>query len=228
MKIRIVDNMGFLKLSLYGKGNGNCMKIGGMAKRQSLTAYFERYNNIIMKKNNLIGLVLLVLTSFLLPHSLMAQDEKEKQQLMADSKDAKADFLKTDPSMAKFFTDSYGYVIFPKIGKGALIIGGSGGNGVAYEKGKAIGTAKIGQVSVGAQVGGESYREVIFFENKEALDRFKSDKVEFTGQVSAVAAKSGVSKNAKFADGVVVFTQDLSGLMADASVGGQKFKYKAL
>jgi lipid-binding SYLF domain-containing protein len=181
-----------------------------------------------MKKNNIVRLLLFALASFLLPHSMMAQDENEKKQLISESKEAKANFIKTDPSMEKLFIDSYGYVIFPKIGKGAIIIGGSGGNGVAYEKGKAIGTAKIGQLSVGAQVGGESYREVIFFENKEALDRFKEDKVEFTGQVSAVAAKSGVSKNAKWADGVVVFTQDLSGLMADASVGGQKFKYKAL
>ena len=181
-----------------------------------------------MRKNNFIRLVILALAFFLLPHSMNAQDEKEKEKLLSDSKDAKADFIKTDPSMSKLFTNSYGYVIFPKIGKGALIIGGSGGNGVVYEKGKTIGTAKIAQISVGAQVGGESYREVIFLENKEALDRFRSEKVEFTSQISAVAAKSGASANAKYADGVAVFTQDLSGLMAEASVAGQKFKYKAL
>ena len=130
--------------------------------------------------------------------------------------------------MDKLFNSSYGYTIFPKIGKGAIIIGGSGGNGVVYEKGKTIGTAKMAQVSVGAQIGGESYREIIFFENKEALDRFKENKVEFTGQISAVAAKSGASKNAKYADGVAVFTQDLSGLMAEAAVGGQKFTFKTL
>jgi lipid-binding SYLF domain-containing protein len=77
-------------------------------------------------------------------------------------------------------------------------------------------------------VGVESYREVIFFENKEVLHRFKENKVEFTGQVSAVVAKSGASANAKYADGVAVFTQDLSGLMAEAAVGGQKFTYKTL
>lgn len=84
------------------------------------------------------------------------------------------------------------------------------------------------QVTVGAQVGGQSYREVIFFENKDALDRFKDNKVEFTSQISAVAAKSGVSANAKYTEGVIVFTKDLSGLMAEASVGGQKFTYKTL
>lgn len=177
-----------------------------------------------MKMNNLIRLAIFALTIFLLPKAMRAQDEKEK--LVSESKTAKTDFIKTDPSMSKLFSSSYGYVIFPKIGKGAIIIGGSGGNGVLYEKGISIGTAKMAQVSVGAQVGGESYREVIFFENKEAVDRFKDNKVEFSGQVSAVAVKSGASANAKYADGVAVFTQDLSGLMAEAAVGGQKFTYK--
>jgi lipid-binding SYLF domain-containing protein len=181
-----------------------------------------------MKKQHVIRLVFFALAAFLLPHSMKAQDDKMKEKLISDSKEAKADFIKTDASMASLFNSSYGYVIFPKIGKGALIIGGSGGNGVVYEKGKTIGTAKTGGISVGAQVGGQSYREVIFFETKEALDRFKDNKVEFTSQVSAVAAKSGASLNAKYADGVVVFTRDLSGLMAEASVGGQKFEFKPL
>jgi lipid-binding SYLF domain-containing protein len=181
-----------------------------------------------MKRNNLIKLVLFALTVFLLPHSMKAQDEKEKKELISESQEAKADFLKTDPSMNKLFNESYGYVIFPKNGKGGLVIGGSGGHGVVYEKGKTIGTAKMAQVTVGAQVGGESYREVIFFENKEALDRFKDNKVEFSSAVSAVAVKSGVAANAKYADGVAVFTHSLGGLMAEASVGGQKFTYKTL
>jgi len=181
-----------------------------------------------MKKSSMIRMALLALAVFVLPHSMKAQDEKEKQKILDESKEAKAGFQKTDPSMAPLFTSSYGYVIFPKIGKGALIIGGSGGNGAVYEKGKAIGTAKIAQVTVGAQVGGQSYREIIFFENKDALDRFKDNKVEFSAQVSAVAVKSGASKNAKYRDGVAVFTENLEGLMAEASVGGQKFTYKPL
>ena len=181
-----------------------------------------------MKKNKIIRLLLFVSAIFLLPHSMKAQDEKEKEKLISESKEAKTDLLKTDASMTKLFDNSYGYVIFPKIGKGAIIIGGSGGNGVVYEKGKTIGTAKMEQVSVGAQVGGESYREIIFFENKEALDKFKENNVEFSAQISAVAAKSGASANAKYANGVIVFTKDLSGLMAEAALGGQKFKYKTL
>jgi lipid-binding SYLF domain-containing protein len=81
------------------------------------------------------------------------------------------------------------------------------------------------QVSVGFQFGGQAYREVIFFENKAALDRFKEDKFEFAAQASAVAATTGASANVKYKDGVMVFTQEKKGLMYEASIGGQKFSY---
>ncbi len=174
----------------------------------------------------MIRLALLALAVFILPHSMKAQDEKEK--ILSESKDAKAAFIKADPSMSNLFATSYGYVIFPKVGKGGLIIGGSGGHGALYDRGKAIGTAKMAQVTVGAQIGAQTYHEVVFFQNKEALDRFKDNKVEFSAQISAVAVKSGASANAKYTDGVSVFTYDLSGLMAEAAVGGQKFTYKPL
>ena len=179
-----------------------------------------------MKKSKLIKLALLAFAAYLLPRSIQAQD-KEAEKLLSESSKAKTEFIKTDPSMAALFESSYGYVIFPKIGKGGLIVGGSGGDGILYEKGKSIGLVKTGQVTVGAQIGGEAYREVIFFESQDALDRMKQSKTEFSSQISAVAVKSGVSKNAKYTDGVSVFTQDLGGLMAEATVGGQKFKYTA-
>ncbi|MFT4154498.1 hypothetical protein [Parafilimonas sp.] len=179
-----------------------------------------------MKKSKFIKLAFLAFVAYLLPHSVSAQD-KEAEKLITESNKAKTAFIRTDPSMATLFKSSYGYVIFPKIGKGGLIVGGSGGNGILYEKGKAAGLVKTGQLTVGAQVGGQTYREVIFFENQDALNRMKESKTEFSSQISAVAVKSGVSKNAKYTDGVSVFTQDLSGLMAEATVGGQKFKYTA-
>jgi len=181
-----------------------------------------------MKKNNLIRLVIFALTFFILPRSLKAQDAEEKQKILSESTKAKEAFMKEDPSMSNLFTSSYGYVIFPKITKAGLVVGGSGGYGAVYEKGKSIGTAKAAQVTVGAQIGAQSYREVIFFENKDVLDRFKDNKVEFSAEISAVAVKSGVSKNAKYTNGVAIFTDDLGGLMAEASVGGQKFTYKPL
>ncbi len=173
--------------------------------------------------SKIIFLSLFLLAGFV----TMAQDKKDKQ-IIADSKEAKAEFIKGDSDMAKLFSSSYGYTIFPNVGKGGIGIGGAAGNGTAYEKGKLIGMTKLSQVSIGFQFGGQEYREVIFFETKKAMDRFKQNKTEFSAQVSAVAVKSGVSADAKYADGVIVFTMQKGGLMYEASVGGQKFKFKEL
>jgi lipid-binding SYLF domain-containing protein len=187
-----------------------------------------KQKNMNMKKNKIINLAIvgLLLTSLISPMALKSQDAKETE-ILNDSRDAKAAFIKTDASMQSLFDNSYGYVIFPNIGKGAIGIGGAAGNGTVFEKGKSIGSAKMKQVSVGFQFGGQVYREVIFFETRDALDHFKENKIEFTGQVSAVAAKSNASANAKYRDGVLVFTEGKNGLMLEAAVGGQKFSYSA-
>lgn len=155
-----------------------------------------------------------------------AQDEKH-QRIINDSKRAKMEFIKTDHLMESLFKDSYGYVIFPNVGKGAIGIGGASGNGILFEQGEMIGTASMKQLSIGFQMGGQAYREVIFFESEEALDRFKEDNFEFSAQASAVAVKSGASANAKYRDGVMVFSQQKGGLMYEASIGGQKFDYSS-
>ena len=153
-----------------------------------------------------------------------AQSDKDKK-IMKDCDSAKAEFLRTDPSLSSVFASAAGYVIFPNVGKGAVGIGGASGNGIVYEKGAMIGKAKMSQVSFGFQFGGQAYRELIFFENAEALDRFKKNKVEFSAQASAVAATAGASANVKYDDGVMIYTQQKGGLMYEASVGGQKFKF---
>jgi lipid-binding SYLF domain-containing protein len=164
----------------------------------------------------------------LLPGLFLPRIVKAQERIIDDSKDAKASFLKADPSMANLFKNSSGYVIFPNVGKGAVGVGGAAGRGAVYEKGKTIGTAEMIQVTVGLQAGGQAYREVIFFENKYALNRFMQNKVEFSGQASAIAVKAGASANANYRDGVVVFSQEKGGLMLEASLGGQKFTYKPL
>jgi len=179
-----------------------------------------------MKKNRMVMLAVFAFATVFLPRSLKAQEDKD--QLIKDSKEVRTAFIKADESMKSRFNNAYGYVIFPDIGKGAVVVGGAGGRGAVFEKGKTTGTAKMVQVTVGAQAGGQAYREVIFFENKAALDRFKDNKFEFSGQVSAVAVKAGASATAKYREGVAVFTQEKGGLMVEASVGGQKFTYKPL
>jgi lipid-binding SYLF domain-containing protein len=179
-----------------------------------------------MKTKNMmrLGILALVLAAVSLPVTLMAQDSKDSK-LIEESKEARAEFIKADGLMQSLFDNSVGYVIFPNVGKGAIGVGGAAGNGIVFENGKAIGSAKMKQVSVGFQFGGQAYREVIFFENKAALDRFKGDNFEFAAQASAVAVTKGASANVKYKDGVMVFTQEKGGLMYEASIGGQKFGY---
>jgi len=155
-----------------------------------------------------------------------AQDAKKDQRIVEDATDAKAEFLEDDPSMQELFDSSYGYIILPNVGKGGFGIGGAAGNGVAYHSGSQVGYAKMTQITIGFQAGGQAYSEVVFFEDKEAFDRFRSSKIEMSAQVSAVAAASGASLNAKYVEGVAVFTRTKGGLMYEASVGGQQFKFR--
>lgn len=161
--------------------------------------------------------------SFLGPSSsVLAADEgaqvKEAQQVVAN-------FKQTDPGIDRFLTSSPGYVVFPSVGKGGLIVGGAHGTGVLFEKGKAVGKAALNQVTVGAQVGGQSYSEIIFFQTPAAVNDFKKGNFELAAQMSAVAIRAGASADANYMNSVAVFTQAKGGLMAEASVGGQKFSF---
>ena len=135
-------------------------------------------------------------------------------------------FKKTDPSINKFFEKSVGWAVFPSVAKGAIGIGGAGGSGVLFEKGKAVGTTSLAQVTIGLALGGQEFAEIIFFENELALSSFKGGNFALAAQVSAVAAASGAAATAKYSQGVAVFTVAIGGLMYEASVGGQKFGFE--
>jgi lipid-binding SYLF domain-containing protein len=167
----------------------------------------------------------IVLASLMLVAAGTAHAESD-QQLMADANATKAAFKKGDIGLKAWFDKAPGYVIFPGVGKAGLGIGGAHGTGVVYQKGHPVGKATLNQVSIGAQVGGQEYAEVIFFETPAALDNFMQGNFAFSGAISAVALKSGASANARYKDGVAVFTATKGGLMLEASVGGQKFGYE--
>lgn len=171
-----------------------------------------------------------LLVLFLLVYTLSAYSQKGSRDkiVVHDSKTAKDAFIATDGLMKSLFNNAYGYAIFPSIGKGAIGIGAALGNGAVYEKGRLIGMAKMTQLTIGLQGGGQAYREVIFFEHQADLERFKENKIEFSGQASAVAANAGASGNVKYKDGVLIFTQTKGGLMYEASIGGQKFNFRGL
>lgn len=147
-----------------------------------------------------------------------------QKDVSSKSEEAIESFKKTNDDINQLFKTAYGYVVFPAVGKGGLGVGGATGNGTVFKDGYVLGNCKLTQITIGLQAGGQSYQEVIFFENKETFDRFTSNKIEFAAQVSAIALKAGVSLNAEYRDGVIVITQAIGGLMYEASVGGQKFK----
>lgn len=148
--------------------------------------------------------------------------------MISDAATAKQAFIKGDGLMKNLFNNAYAYVILPNVGKGGIGIGGAAGNGAVYRNGSLIGMAKMTQVTIGFQWGGQAYREVIFFEDKAALDRFRENRLELSAQASAVAVTAGASANAKYSNGVMIFTQTKGGLMYEASIGGQKFSFREL
>lgn len=133
-----------------------------------------------------------------------------------------------DPSLNNFLGKSYAYVIFPTVGSGAVVVGGSYGHGEVVKGGKMIGYADITQITAGAQIGGEAFTEIISFENEAALQRFKDGKLSLETTASAVLLKSGTADAATYKDGFIVFTQPRAGAMAAAAVGGQSFTFQPL
>ena len=137
-----------------------------------------------------------------------------------------AAFFNEDPGIKKFFDNAYGFAVFPSIGKGGFGIGGAAGKGKVYANNEYIGKVKMKQFTIGFQFGGQKYREIIFFKNEDAFDRFISGDFKFGAQASAVAATAGASADAAYSDEVAVFTLTIKGLMYEATIGGQKFKFE--
>jgi len=157
--------------------------------------------------------------------SSFAQDDDDEVMIARCNATIK-EFNETDAGMKKYFANAYGYAVFPAIGKGAVGIGGAHGNGILYKGGGLHGTTSMSQVSIGFQWGGQSYMEVILLEDKRAFDNYVEGKSKLSAQASAVAITAGASADAAYSDGVAIFTAVNGGLMYEASVGGQKFKYK--
>ena len=171
---------------------------------------------------NAIWAALLVTAAITTPSAGAAED------LKAEAQQAISRFKQKDPAIETFFDNSAGYAVFPSVGEGGLIIGGARGKGLVYEKGKVVGEATVTKATIGAQAGGQSFAEVIFFQTPEALRAFKGSNFELSAGVSAVVAAEGAAQTARYQQGVAVFTMPKSGVMAQAAIGGQKFKFQPL
>ena len=167
---------------------------------------------------------------------------------MADSYTDTIAIYKKSPAVQPFFKNAYGYAVFPTIGKGGFIVGGALGKGQVYQGGKVTGETSLIKASIGVQAGGQAFSQMIFFEDKRAYDEFTSGNFEFDATASAVAITAGVEAKAgtegatasatagpatgaqaktNYHKGMVVFTHAKGGLMYEATIGGQKFSFKA-
>ena len=151
-------------------------------------------------------------------------DTGDKLQL--DAAKAILEIKSVDPDIQRFFDESAGYAVFPTVGKGGIGIGGARGKGLVIVNDKVDGHATLTQLTVGLQLGGQSYSEFVFFKDDAALQQFRRGNFEMGAQASAVAVTAGASADANYDKGVAVFTNVKGGLMYEATIAGQKFKYE--
>lgn len=133
--------------------------------------------------------------------------------------------IKQNADVDTYVTSSIAYAVFPTVGKGGLIFAAGYGKGILYENGAMTGYCDATQLSVGALIGGQSCSELVFIQTPEALERFKSGNLALDAEVSAIAMDQKAIREARYQDGVAVMFVDPMGLMAEASAGGQKFRY---
>ncbi len=159
--------------------------------------------------------------------STKPDSDSDADKLNAECDAAVKNLKSHDSSIGKWFDTADAYAIFPSVGKGAIGIGGAKGKGEVREGGKVIGYSTLGQVTIGLALGGQAFTQVIFFKDKTALSAFKEGNYEFAANASAVAVKDGAGATSAYSDGVKAFVLVKGGAMAEASVGGQRFKYEA-
>lgn len=151
----------------------------------------------------------------------------DRSDLRRDADSALSEARSNNASFDALIRRSPGYAVFPSVGKGGALVGGAYGRGIVYANGAQVGYTDLSQATVGAQLGGQTYTQILVFESASALDRFRQGNYEFSAQATAVALHSGEGANARFEEGVAVFTMAEQGLMAEAAIGGQKFSYQA-
>src|SRR5262245_43030737 len=178
-------------------------------------------------KTSAVVAALVVATGLLVSCSTAPTTSTEKDELTRKAMAERQEWNKLDPGIEALAKKSHGFAFFPEISKGGLVFGGAYGRGLVYEQGQHIGYADVTQGSFGLQAGVQTYSELVVFENKAALDRFRANQVDFGANASAVIAKTGAAANARFVDGVAVFVRPTAGAMAEASLGGQRTTYVA-
>ena len=177
-----------------------------------------------MMKMMRTGVLALMLAGMVFSTALAGWDPAERDHASV----AVEYFRKNAPALDRFFEKAYGYAVFPDVFKGGfMILGGGHGNGYVYELNNLVGHSTITQLNVGPQLGGQSFAEIIFFKDKAELDNFKKENYELNAQVEGIVANTGAATTIDYSHGVAVFVLPKAGIMAEATVGVQKFSYQA-
>jgi lipid-binding SYLF domain-containing protein len=158
--------------------------------------------------------------------STAPKDAASRQRLEADVNHTLQGMTADDPSLQSVLGDAAGYAVFPSVGKGGLGVGGAYGRGHVFRDAQMIGYSDLTQATIGLQAGGQTYDELIVFEDDAALNKFTSGQYALSANASGVALKANAAKAASFNDGVIVFVKPEGGLMFEASIGGQRFKFQ--
>lgn len=153
----------------------------------------------------------------------VVQSDQDLLRTQADASLQK--FRQQNGALGQLIEQSYAYAVFPEVTKGGVGLGGAYGRGVVYERGQFIGYTDLSQGTLGPQLGGQEYEQIILFEDKASLEHFKAGNLEFAAQASAIAADKASSTDADYERGVMVFSRGRGGLMFEAAIGGQKFRY---
>lgn len=155
--------------------------------------------------------------------------EKESEALKELNEDVQATVKRMssqDPGLEQMLENAHGYVVFPSVGKATAIVGGAYGKGEVFQRGNLIGYAALVQVTLGIQLGGQTFSEIIAFESPQALNRLKQGKVAFAANTSAVLVKAGAAATARYEKGAAVFVSTDGGMMLEAAIGAQKFFFR--
>ncbi len=177
---------------------------------------FQKFpnNQNTFKKNNLVAAWNPVKNK-----ASSKQGAREKTKIALES-------FRAMPELQPYFKKAKGYAVFPTVGKGGIGIGGARGKGEVFRDGKVIGTTTLTQVSIGFQLGGQAFSQIIFFKGERDLNRFIQGNFEFGASASAALINSGAAIETAYSNGIAVLTVSKGGLMYEASIGGQKFNYE--
>jgi lipid-binding SYLF domain-containing protein len=181
-----------------------------------------------MKTTTYLALVLTVVSGLLVSCATAPASRAERETLRAEAASTLQRMSAEDPEVSALVRRGHGYALFPTVTKGGLVVGGARGQGVAYEQGRHIAYCDLTQATVGAQVGAQTFSELLVFESKAALDRFRAGQLNFAADASAVVLKTGVATaDIPFVDGIAVVVSPIGGVMLEAAVGGQQFTCQA-